>query len=109
MVMEELGETLDEVHLGDVEQRHPTSFGGVVPRRRVAPFEQRDPEVEDHEVVVDAHSFGPSHQPLADPLETGLLEQLADHRLGHQLAELDSAPGDRPLPLRGAATAPDEE
>ena len=58
-------------------------------------------------VLVDA--LDPADERAAHALEAGLLADLADHRLGQQLAALDPAAGDRPLPRRRPVAPPDQQ
>ena len=105
MLVEELGQSLHQRQLGDVDQREPGRFGGVIAGDGRPVVQHGDPEIHDHVVVVGPDAFDPADQVVAHRLHAGFLGQLPYHRFGQRLPRFDPAAGHRPLP-RGRAPAP---
>ncbi len=109
VLVEELGEPVDQLEVGHVAERDPRDLVGVAPGAPGAPFEEGHLEVEDHVVVLVLDALDPADERAADALEAGLLGELPHHGLREHLAGLHTATGNRPLPLPRLVSAADEQ
>jgi enoyl-CoA hydratase len=109
VLMEKLGQAVDQPELGDLTQGNPRCFGGVVASSWLLCRQDGDPEVQDHVVVALAKALNPADQSVTDPFQSGFLGQLPDHRLSKRLAKLHPAAWNRPLSRRRPVAAPDHQ
>ncbi len=115
MVVEELGQSGSQPELGYVAEVHPPGLGGVVPGLGVRRLQDRDLEVDQHEVVrsvgvlVIGEELDHPDQRTADTFDPGLLQQFPDHGLGQGLPELDPSARKRPGTGGGAVAPPHEQ
>ena len=109
-VFEEVDEPRDEAIAAEVGDRDPGGFGGVVTGADgPVGVEDRDPEVEDHEVLPIVEAFDPPEELVDDDIEPGFFEDLADDRRFDRLPDLDPSAGDGPRSRRRPVTAAHEQ
>ena len=109
-VFEEVDEPGDEAIATQVGDRDPGGFGGVVTGTDgPVGVEDRDPEVEDDEVLSVVEAFDPSEELVDDDIETRLFGDFAHDGDFDRFADRDVPARHGPLPRRGAVTAADEE
>lgn len=78
MFVQKLGDSVDEVEIGDIAQRDPARLGGIVAGDGLASFEDRGLEVQDDEVTLVVDAFRPTDEFTAGGLEAGLFHDLTD-------------------------------
>lgn len=109
MVVEELGQALDQAQVGHLRQRYPGRLTGIVARRGLHHVERRHREVEDDVVVVLVDAFHPPQEAVADHLQSGLLGHLPYDGFGQGLAGLDASTGNAPEAGRRPSSAAHEQ
>ena len=110
MLVEELGQAVDQVAARRRRQGDPARLGGVVAGDRAGRPRGRSTRSRGSRSGASSlDALDPAEQLAAHALEARLLPQLPDHGLGQQLARLDPAAGHRPLPRRRAVAPPDQQ
>ena len=99
MFRQELGQSVDEVEFGHGPDRHPLGLGGIVARPGLTVLEDRDPEIQDHEVVFAVEDLGPADERPTEADEAGLLLQLPQGGLGHGFTVFDASTREGPSAL----------
>ena len=81
------------------EDESRLGLGGIVARPGLTVLEDRDPEIQDHEVVFAIEDLGPADERPTEADEAGLLLQLPQGGLGHGFTVFDASTREGPSAL----------
>jgi hypothetical protein len=109
VLVEELGQAVDESSVDNLFQWHPGRLRGVGAGDGITGVEDRHREIEDDVVVAVADSFDPADESVGDTFDACLLSQLAHNRFDEHLTGFHPAAGNRPQTGSRPVTAAHKE